>query len=41
MKEQNTYPVSEEVFQAVYDSPTARPGRYRWLTCEAGVRKIE
>ncbi len=40
-KSQNTYPVSDEIFRQVYDSPASLPGRNRWLTREADVRKIE
>lgn len=36
-----TYPVSDKLFQQVYDAPTSLPGRYKWLTKEADVRKIE
>jgi hypothetical protein len=36
-----TYPISREVFRAVYASTTALPGRYTWLTREADVRQIE
>ncbi len=37
----NTVPVSNEMFQQVYDSPSSLPGKYRWLTKEADVRAIE
>jgi hypothetical protein len=37
----NTYPVSNEVFKKVYDSPASLPGKYKWLTKEADVRAIE
>jgi hypothetical protein len=36
-----THPVSDDVFRAVYDSPAALPGRYKWLTRESDVREIE
>jgi hypothetical protein len=36
-----THPVSDDVFRQVYDSPAALPGRYKWLTNDADVRKIE
>lgn len=39
--QKNTYPVTDEVFRAVYDSPTSLPGRNKWLTCDQDVRKIE
>ena len=37
----NTLPVSDKVFKAVYDSPQSLPGKHKWLTVEADVRKIE
>lgn len=37
----NTHPVSDKVFRAVYDSPAALPGRYRWVTRDEDVRQIE
>jgi hypothetical protein len=36
-----THPVSDNVFRQVYDSPASLPGRYRWLTSDEDVRKIE
>jgi hypothetical protein len=39
--ERFTYPVSDEKFRAVYDSPASLPGRYRWLTSNSDVREIE
>lgn len=39
--ETKTHPVSDDVFRQVYDSPAALPGRYRWLTREADVRRLE
>jgi hypothetical protein len=39
--QRNTYPVADEVFRAVYDSPASLPGRYRWTTKDADVRGIE
>lgn len=36
-----TLPVSDNIFKAVYDSPHSLPGRHKWLTVEADVRKIE
>lgn len=36
-----TYPVSNEVFQVVYDSPSSLPGKRKWVTKEEDVRKIE
>jgi hypothetical protein len=42
MKEQrNTHKVSNEIFKAVYDSPTSLPGRQKWLTVDDDVRKVE
>ena len=37
----DTHAVSDEVFRQVYDSPAALPGEYRWVTCEADVRRLE
>ncbi len=37
----NTFPVSDSVFKAVYDSPRSLPGKHKWLTTDADVRKIE
>jgi len=37
----STYPVSHTIFRDIYDSPTALPGRFKWLTCDEDVRKIE
>jgi len=36
-----TYPVSEELFRAVYDSPDSLPGEHSWVTPDADVREIE
>jgi hypothetical protein len=36
-----THPVRDKVFQVVYDSPVALPGRFKWLTNDEDVRKIE
>ena len=36
-----TYPVSDDVFRVVYDSPAALPGAHRWVTPDADVRKLE
>lgn len=36
-----TYPVSNELFQMVYDSPASLPGKYKWLTPDEDVRAIE
>lgn len=36
-----TVAVSDEVFRAVYDSPASLPGRYRWVTTEKDVRRLE
>jgi len=40
-QQRNTFPVSDKVFKAVYDSPQSLPGKHKWLTAEADVRKIE
>lgn len=37
----NTFPVSDEIFQRVYDSPQSLPGKHKWVTTDADVRKIE
>ncbi|MCI0392944.1 MAG: hypothetical protein MOB07_29785 [Acidobacteria bacterium] len=39
--QKHTQRVSDDVFRAVYDSPAALPGRYKWLTRDEDVRKIE
>jgi hypothetical protein len=39
--ERRTHPVSESVFREVYDSPASLPGRYKWLTPDTDVRRIE
>jgi len=39
-QQRNTFPVSDKVFKAVYDSPQSLPGKHKWLTAEADVRKI-
>jgi hypothetical protein len=36
-----TLVVSPEIFKQVYDSPHSLPGKFRWVTSEADVRKIE
>jgi hypothetical protein len=36
-----THPVSDDILRVVYDSPASLPGRYKWLTRETDVRKIE
>jgi hypothetical protein len=36
-----TYPVTNEVFKKVYDSPASLPGKFRWLTRDEDVRAIE
>ncbi len=37
----NTFPVSDEIFQQVYDSPASLPGKHKWQTTNADVRQIE
>jgi hypothetical protein len=39
--QRNTVRVSKEVFRAVYDSPASLPGRYRWVTSDVDVRRME
>ena len=39
--ERHTHRVSDAVFREVYDSPASLPGRYRWVTPEADVRRLE
>ena len=36
-----TVEVEPAVFRAVYDSPASLPGRHRWTTPEADVRRLE
>ena len=36
-----TYPVSDEIFKQVYDSPKSLPGKHHWLTREEDIRAIE
>jgi len=36
-----TYAVSDKVFREVYDSPAPLPCRFRWLTPDKDVRKLE
>lgn len=36
-----TIKVTDDVFRQVYDSPTSLPGRFRWVTTDKDVRKIE
>ena len=40
-KATTTQQVTNEVFKAVYDSPTSLPGRFKWLTPDRDVRRIE
>jgi len=39
--DKNTFPVSDEVFRQVYDSPSSLPGKFRWVTKDEDVRAIE
>ncbi len=39
--QRETRRVSNAVFQVVYDSPAALPGRHRWVTKDEDVRKVE
>ena len=36
-----TLQVSSNIFQQVYDSPQSLPGKHRWVTVDADVRRIE
>jgi len=36
-----TYPVSDEKFRQIYDSPASLPGRHKWVTPDSDVREIE
>lgn len=38
---QQTFPVADEVFKMVYDSPSSLPGKHKWVTTDEDVRKIE
>jgi len=40
-KIRQTFPVSDELFKTVYDSPSSLPGRFKWVTSDTDVRKIE
>jgi hypothetical protein len=40
-KAKATKKVSAELFRQVYDSPGSLPGRQKWVTSDADVRKIE
>ncbi|MFI7604669.1 hypothetical protein ACIBTV_06050 [Micromonospora sp. NPDC049366] len=40
-RQRETVEVEPELFRAVYDSPAALPGRHRWTTPEADVRRLE
>jgi hypothetical protein len=39
--QRNTHTVSNTVFREVYDSPASLPGRYKWLTRDQDVHKLE
>ncbi len=36
-----THVVSDRVFKIIYDSPASLPGRFKWLTSDEDVRKVE
>lgn len=36
-----TFPVDNELFKRIYDSPGSLPGKYKWLTKDEDVRTIE
>lgn len=38
---QQTFPVTNEVFKMVYDSPSSLPGKNKWVTIDGDVRQIE
>jgi hypothetical protein len=40
-KQRFTFPVSDEAFKKVYDSPASLPGKQKWLTPTDDVRAIE
>ena len=33
-----TYPVSDEKFRQIYDSPASLPGRHKWVTPDSAAR---
>lgn len=37
----NTVEVNADTFRQVYDSPASLPGKFKWLTSDADVRRIE
>jgi hypothetical protein len=37
----STYALPEDLFRAVYDSPSSLPGRFSWVTPDDDVREIE
>jgi hypothetical protein len=37
----NPFPVSNKIFQQVYDSPHSLFGKHKWVTAEEDVRAIE
>ena len=39
--DRRTVEVDPTLFRAVYDSPAALPGRHRWTTPDADVRRLE
>ncbi len=39
--QRSTHAVPEDLFRAVYDSPSSLPGRYSWVTPDQDVREIE
>jgi hypothetical protein len=40
-QQQQTFPVSNDVFKMVYDAPSSLPGKYKWVTADQDVRQIE
>jgi len=41
MPQRQTHAVSDAIFRQVYESPASLPGRYRWLTRDPDVRRLE
>ena len=40
-RDRSTYPVPDELFREVYDSPSSLPGKHSWVTPDEDVREIE
>ncbi len=39
--QRQTHEVDDAMFKAVYDSPASLPGKHRWVTPKADVRRLE